>query len=55
MKGELLETSKNCEKKSHIAEKNLHKKILVMGGTRTQVLLLGRPQKSLIKLYAKRQ
>ena len=35
-----------CEKKSHKAEKKLHKKILVKGGTRTHVLLLGRPQKS---------
>ena len=35
-----------CKKKSHKAEKNLHKKILVKGGTRTYVLLLGRPQKS---------
>ena len=45
---------KNCEK-SYNAEKTCTKNFLVMGGTRTHVLLLGRPQKSLIKLYAKRQ
>ena len=34
-----------CEKKSHRAEKNLHKKI-GHGGTRTHVILLVRPRKS---------
>ena len=37
MKGDPLETLKNiCEKKSNKAEKDLHKKFLVMGGTRTR-------------------
>ena len=46
---------KICEKKSQKAEKTCTKKLLVMGGTRTHVLLLGRPQKSLINLYVKCQ
>ena len=43
-----------CEKKVSQSRKKLHKKILVKGGTRTHVLLLGRPQKSR-NLYAKWQ
>ena len=53
MKGEPLESLKKiCEKKSHKAEITTQKKILVKGETRTHVLLLGRPQKTLINLYA---
>ena len=36
---------KKLRKKSLTKPKNLHKKFLVMGGTRTHVLLLGRRQK----------
>ena len=36
MKGDLFETLKNLQKKSHKAGKNLHKKFLVMGRTRTR-------------------
>ena len=53
MKGGLFGDIKKIAKKSHKAE-NLHKKNLVGDGTRTHVLLLGRPQKSR-NLYAKCQ
>ena len=54
MKGDPLETLKNLRKKSHNAEKTCTQNFLVMGGIQTHVLL-DRPQKSLIKLYAKCQ
>ena len=50
MKGDRLETLKNYEK-NFTKPKSLQKK-LVKGETRTHVLLLGRPQKILISLYA---
>ena len=52
--GALWRHLKNLRKKSHEAEKPAQKN-LAMGWTRTHVLLLGRPQKSLINLYAKCQ
>ena len=48
--GPFGDNKKNCEKKSHKAEKNLHKKNLVKGGTRTHVLPLGRPQKAVTSM-----
>ena len=47
----LEDIEKICEKKSHKAEITCTKK-LVKGESRTHVLLLGRPQKILIILYA---
>ena len=50
MKGDPLETFKKIAKKSLTKpKKNLHKKFLVMGGTRTQSKTI------LINLYAKWQ
>ena len=48
MKGDIKEI---CEKKYHKAEKNLHKS-LVEGGTRTHILLLGRPQKAVTSMQS---
>ena len=48
MKGDPLETLKNL-RKNHKAEKPAQK-ILVKGGTRTHVLLLGRPQKAVTSM-----
>ena len=50
----LGDIKKNCERKSHKADKIPAQKILVEGGTRANVLLLGRPQKSR-NLYTKCQ
>ena len=52
MKGDTLETLRKIAKKVSQSRKNLHKKVLVKGETRTHVLRLGRPQKNLINLYA---
>ena len=49
------ETLKKFAKKSLTMPKTCTKNFLVMGGTRIHVLLLGRPQKSLNKLYVKCQ
>ena len=49
MKGGPFGDIKKLRKKSHKAEKNLHKK-LVKGGTRTHVLPLGRPQKAVTSM-----
>ena len=46
---------KKIAKKVLQCRKKPAQKFLVMGGTRTHVLLLGSSQKSLIKLYAKCQ
>ena len=54
LNGDHLETLKEFGKKSLTKPKNLHKKFLVIGGTQTHVLLLGKPQKSR-HLYAKCQ
>ena len=52
--GDPLETLKKFAKKmSHNDEKNLQKNFFGHGGTRTHVFLLGKPQKNIIKLYAK--
>ena len=48
--GELLETLGKFAKKSLTI--TMHKKILVKGETRTHVILLARPQKIPINLYA---
>ena len=50
--GTLKRHLKKFAKKVSQAEKTCTKKFLVKGGTRTHVLLLGRPQKSR-NLYAK--
>ena len=51
--GDPLETFKKvARKKPHKAEITCTNKTLVKGETRTQVLLLGKPQKTLINLYA---
>ena len=50
MKGDPLETKKIAKKVSQSRKKTCTKKFLVKGGNRTQVFLLGRPQK--IKFYA---
>ena len=52
--GTLWRHWKHLRKKSHKAEIPCTK-ILVTGGTRTHVLLLDRPQKILVNLYAKWQ
>ena len=43
--GPFGDIKKICEKKSHQAKKNLHKKFLVISRTPTYLLLLGRHQK----------
>ena len=48
--GPFGDIKKIAKKKSHKAEKNLHKKKLVKGGTRTHVLQLGRPQKAVTSM-----
>ena len=48
--GDPLETLKKFAKKSLTKPKNLHKKFLVKDGTRTNVLLLGRPQKAVTSM-----
>ena len=50
-RGTLLRHLKNLRKKVSQCQKPAQKNF-VMGGTRTHVVLLGRPQKSLIELYA---
>ena len=45
--------NKKIAKKISQSQINMHKKFLVKGETRTFVLLLPRPQKILINLYAK--
>ena len=45
MKGDPLQTLKNLRKKSHKAEITCTKNFLIKSGTRTHVLLLGRPPK----------
>ena len=52
--GPFGDIKKICQK-SLTKPKKPAQKIFVKGGTRTHVLLLGRPQKNLITLYAKCQ